>query len=106
MKLKLHKNPKPTPITTDAHNKAETTPAATLTPKDEYLVCPSFDDEPWKSRAAALRPKSLDAYTVNLMDTAELPPPLPESHPYVRLILEYLNSLPDECWIDEESDVD
>ena len=106
MKIKLHqKRAEQTTATASVTNKTKET-TINPTPKDEYFICPSFDDEPWKSRAVALRPKSLDAYTVNLTDTTELPPPLPESHPYVRLILEYLDSLPDECWIDEENDVD
>lgn len=106
MKLKLHRKPVATTATTNVPNKTETTPTTTQAPKDEYLACPSFDAEPWKSRAAALRPKSLDAYTVNWTESTELPPPLPESHPYVRLVLEYLESLPGECWIDEENEVD
>jgi hypothetical protein len=106
MKLKPHNKPAATAATADTEKKTEASQATSPTPKDEYLICPSFDDEPWKSRAAALRPKSLGAYTINLTDTSKLPPPLPNSHPYVQLILEYLDSLPDECWIDEENDVD
>ena len=70
-------------------------------------ACPSFEDEPWKSRAEALRPQVLDEYVINLDNPAFItPPPIPPGHPYVKLILEFLDTVPDECWIDEENDVD
>ena len=75
--------------------------------KQTTLVCPSFDDEPWKSRAEKLRPTSLDAYTQGLLNfDAVLPPPLPLSSPYVKLLLKFLDTVPKECWIDEENEED
>lgn len=79
--------------------------AVTATQSDP-IKCPSFDEEPWKSRAERLRPASLDVYS--LADVAAIPPmpPLKLGHPYVRLVLRYLDSIPEECWIDEENEQD
>lgn len=92
--------------------RKEPQPASQPAPKPPEPICPSFDEEPWKSRAAALRPPVLDEYIFNL-DKGEspnphfmTPPPIPLGHPYVRLISEFLDTVPDECWIDEENDVD
>ena len=77
-------------------------------PLDKYEPCPSFDDEPWASRAAVVKPKSLDNYVQNLLvgsDTKDYQP-LPPDHAYIKLILEFLDSVPPDCWIDEENEVD
>ena len=80
----------------------------TPTPQNPHsLVCPSFEEEPWRSRAAALRPTAIDEFFLDAWTLPAItPPPLPPGHPYVKLLLEYLDSIPDECWIDEENDVD
>ncbi len=71
-----------------------------------FLVCPSFEDEPWKSRAERLRPKSLDTYLAPIDLDAPLPPPLPSSSRYTKLLLRFLDAVPKECWIDEENEED
>lgn len=76
-------------------------------PAQNTLVCPSFEDEPWKSRAERLRPKSLDVYSLaEVPSDLVLPPPLPASSPYVKLLLRFLDTVPKECWIDEENEED
>ncbi len=83
---------------------------STPTPRNvqtgEELRCPSFEDEPWKSRADRLKPKRLDRYTeVDLTKSAFIAP-LRLNHRYIKLYLEFLDTVPDACWIDEENDVD
>lgn len=69
--------------------------------------CPSFDNEPWKSRAEKLRAKSKDEFfMVDWNTTPITPPPLPLNHGYIKLYLEFLDTVPEECWIDEENEVD
>lgn len=75
-------------------------------PSNDLLVCPSFEDEPWKSRAEKLRPKSFDAYSAPLDLDAPLPPPLAASSRYTKLLLRFLDTVPKECWIDEENEED
>lgn len=72
------------------------------------VYCPSFDEEPWKSRAQAVRPTTLDYYTQDLATQSSIttPAPVPLGHPYVKLLLEFLDTVPDECWIDEENEMD
>lgn len=66
--------------------------------------CPSFDDEPWKSRADQYRPPHFA--DKSFLDLTQSYPPLPSQHPYARLVLEFLDTVPEECWIDEENEVD
>lgn len=66
--------------------------------------CPSFDEEPWKSRADQYRPPHFT--DKSFLDLTKSYPPLPSQHPYVRLINEFLDSIPEECWIDEENEMD
>jgi hypothetical protein len=91
------------------HSDSETA-VLSITPTTQSpsgLVCPSFEDEPWRSQAAALRPTAIDEYWLDTwVAPAISPPPLPPGHPYVKLLLAYLGTVPDECWIDEENDVD
>lgn len=68
------------------------------------LHCPSFDEEPWKSRADEYRPAHFA--DKSFLDITQSYPPLPSQHPYVRLVLEFLDTVPEECWIDEENEVD
>jgi len=69
--------------------------------------CPSFNDEPWKSKADRLRPKRLDNY-LDHSDERKFAKykPLPPNHRYVRLVLKFLDTVPNECWIDEENEID
>ena len=70
-------------------------------------VCPSFEDEPWKSQATAIRSESKDEFfLVDWSNTTITPPPLPLNHSYVRLYLDFLDTVPNECWIDEENEED
>lgn len=85
-----------------------TSPIGPIKTKEQELECPSFNDEPWKSKAERLRPNSLDEYIladVNDPIVAEYKP-LPPGHRYVRLVLKFLETVPDHCWIDEENEVD
>lgn len=66
------------------------------------LTCPSFETSRWGKRAAKIRPASLDRY----IDLGESQKPVPTNHKYVRLYLRFLDSIPEECWIDEENEVD
>ncbi len=67
-------------------------------------ICPSFDDEPWKSRADEYRPSHFT--DKSFIDLTQSYPPLPSQHPYVKLLLEFLDTVPKECWIDEENEED
>ena len=89
----------PNHTTVDAQNS--TTPAT-----NSFTACPSFDDEPWRTRAAALRPKALDYWTTRVIDLDNPPAPLPSDHAYRKLLLEFLASVPKECWLDEENEED
>ncbi|MBI2338875.1 MAG: hypothetical protein HYU99_00705 [Deltaproteobacteria bacterium] len=81
-------------------------PIRGTTPSDA-VSCPSFDDEPWKSRSDAIRRESKDEFfLVDWSSTQVTPPPLPLDHGYVRLLLEFLDTVPKECWIDEENEED
>lgn len=66
--------------------------------------CPSFDEEPWKSRADQYRPPHFADKA--FLDLTKSYPPLPSQHPYVRLLLEFLDTVPKDCWVDEENEVD
>ena len=82
----------------------DTAPQVTASPMPMAPHCPSFDEEPWKSHGDQYRPSHFT--DKSFLDLTESYPPLLSQHPYVRLINEFLDSIPQECWIDEENDVD
>jgi hypothetical protein len=81
--------------------KAKDSPGANAT------ICPSFESEPWQSRLSDLKTQSKDEFfLIDWNTTAITPPPLPLNHGYVKLYLEFLDTVPRECWIDEENEQD
>ena len=105
-KILYHKANKQSAVNENIENEESKTSGQGLQPV--IVDCPSFENEPWKSRAEAVRPKELDYYLLDDSQKSLVAAPLPVStgHPYLKLILEFLDSVPKECWIDEENEED
>lgn len=84
-----------------------TPPKAHDVPVTEETKCPSFEAEPWKSRVQTLKEQTKDQFfLIDWNKTTITPPPLSLNHGYVKLYLEFLDTVPKECWIDEENEQD